>query len=88
MYILEESNEDLSGGKQLKVSDKGKKTVDDKGNKIRRTKRPKMSVENYVPKYTDHVGNGASLDRHPITNDAYKPLSDDPFYSGKFKKKI
>ena len=59
---------------QFKFLTTGKKTVD--------AKRAKVSEENDVPKYSENIGIVQKPDRHPITNELYKPLTDDPFFSG------
>ena len=73
---LGDSNDDVPDGKQIKVTDKGKNPV--------AAKCAKVSEENYVPKYSENIGIVQNPDRHPITNELYKPLTDDPFFSGQY----
>ena len=72
---LGDGNDDVPDGKPIEITDKGNKPVN--------PKRVKVSEENYVPKYSDNIGIVQNPDQHPITHEVYKPLTDDPFFSGK-----
>ena len=80
LYILEESNDDDVEGDEVTITQKPKKS--------RHVKRQKVSEEDYRPRYTETNGNAKKKDRHPITNEVYKSLEEDPFYSGKIYKNL